>query len=108
MENNFDIIKVMANDDLAWVESAEELAAARLRVWQLLVDSPGEYIVFNQLSKTLVAHFSIHEAPQVPEWWRQEDNYVELPQPTVAEAAADEDFDEDFADYLPVLQPLVA
>jgi hypothetical protein len=108
MENNFDIIKVMANDDLAWVESAEELAAARLRVWQLLVDSPGEYIVFNQLSKTLVAHFSIHEAPQVPEWWRQEDSYVKLPQPAVAAAADDEGFDEDFADYLPVLQPLVA
>ena len=108
MENNFDIIKVMANDDLAWVESAEELAAARLRVWQLLVDSPGEYIVFNQLSKTLVAHFSIHEAPQVPEWWRQEDNYEELPQPAVAAATHNEEFDEDFADYLPVLQPLVA
>lgn len=108
MENNFDIIKVMANDDLAWVESAEELAAARLRVWQLLVDSPGEYIVFNQLSKTLVAHFSIHEAPEVPEWWRQEDNYVQLPQSAVAAAAQDEDLDDDFAEYLPVLQPLVA
>lgn len=108
MENNFDIIKVMANDDLAWVESAEELATARLRVWQLLVDSPGEYIVFNQLSKTLVAHFSIHEAPEVPEWWRQEDNHVELPQPVVAAAGNDEDFDDDFAEYLPVLQPLVA
>lgn len=108
MENNFDIIKVMANDDLAWVESAEELAAARLRVWQLLVDSPGEYIVFNQQSKTLVAHFSIHEAPEVPEWWRQEDSYDMLPQPAVATATNDEEFDEDFADYLPVLQPLVA
>ena len=108
MENNFDIIKVMANDDLAWVESAEELATARLRVWQLLVDSPGEYIVFNQLSKTLVAHFSIHETPEVPEWWRQEDSYDELPQPTVAATTQDEEFDEDFEDYLPVLQPLVA
>jgi hypothetical protein len=107
VEKNFDIIKVLANDDLAWVETAEELSAARLRVWQLLVDSPGEYIVFNQLSKTLVAHFSIHEAPQVPEWWRQEDNYVELPQPAVV-ASADSDFDDDFEDFTAFLQPAVA
>ena len=49
MEHNpFDIIKVLANDTLAWVESAKELTAARIRVWELLACSPGEYIVFNQ------------------------------------------------------------
>ena len=84
MENSFDIMKVMADDTLAWVEAAEQLSAARLRVWELLADSPGEYIVFNQETKTLVAHFSIHEAPQFPEWWRQEDECAQEPQTAVA------------------------
>lgn len=105
MENNFDIIKVLTDDTLAWVEAADELSAARVRVWELLADSPGEYIVFNQETKTLVAHFSIHEAPQIPEWWRQEDDLVVEAQPTVA---ADADVDDDFADYFKVLQPAVA
>jgi hypothetical protein len=111
--NPFDIIKVLADDSLAWVESAEELSAARIRVWELLAHSPGEYIVFNQQTKTLVAHFSIHEAPQVPEWWRQEDDYVEVPQPAVptrnASARADDfDLDDDFDEFVDILQPAVA
>ena len=109
MEHNpFDIIKVLSDDSLAWVEAAEELSAARLRVWELLADSPGEYIVFNQETKTLVAHFSIHEAPQVPEWWRREDDYVETLQPAVAAIEDDAEFDEDYEDYVRFLQPAVA
>ena len=104
MENAFDIIKVLTDDSLAWVESSDELGAARLRVWELLADSPGEYIVFNQDTKTLVAHFSVHTAPQTPEWWRHEDECVAEPQPAVAEALDDNDFDE----YFRVLQPAVA
>ena len=99
MKNPFDIIKVLADDSLAWVEAAEELSAARVRVWELLADSPGEYIVFNQETKTLVAHFSIHEAPQTPEWWRREDDCVDELQPAIP---AFED------DYLEELQPTVA
>ena len=114
MENNpFDIIKVLADDTLAWVESAEELSAARIRVWELLACSPGEYIVFNQQTKTLVAHFSIHEAPQVPEWWREEDDYVETLQPAVAtlhndSANADDSEFDDFDELVHILQPAVA
>ena len=112
MKNPFDIMKVLSDDTLAWLECAEELSVARLRVWELLADSPGEYIVFNQETKTLVAHFSIHETPQVPEWWRQEDDYVETPQPAVAAAAvfgasADESaFGNDFEEFAEVLQPV--
>jgi len=120
VENPFDIMKVLSDDSLAWLEAVEELSAARLRVWELLADSPGEYIVFNQETKTLVAHFSIHETPQIPEWWRQEDEYVETPQPAVAplnsdtpfgdNAALDDDsaFDDDFDEYVQVLQPALA
>ncbi|HXN52506.1 MAG TPA: hypothetical protein VN943_11255 [Candidatus Acidoferrum sp.] len=102
MENPFDIMKVQSDDSLAWLEAAEELSAARLRVWELLADSPGEYIIFNQETKTLVAHFSIHEAPQTPEWWRRDDECLEELQPAVA--ALDDDYDE----YLEELQPAVA
>jgi hypothetical protein len=113
VKNQFDIMKVLSDDTLAWLEAAEELSAARLRVWELLADSPGEYIVFNQETKTLVAHFSIHETPQIPEWWRQEDDYVETPQPAVAapvvaSSADDSTFDDDFDEYVEVLQPAVA
>ena len=107
MENTFDIIKVLTDDSLAWVETAGELSAARLRVWELLADSPGEYIVFNQETKALVAHFSIHEAPQVPEWWRHSDEGIEELQPTATAAAAanDADFDDDLVEYK-ILQPV--
>jgi len=121
VENPFDIMKVLSDDSLAWLEAAEELSAARLRVWELLADSPGEYIVFNQETKTLVAHFSIHETPQIPEWWRQEDEYVETPQPAVAALNNDSAFgdnaalnddsafdDDDFDEYVHVLQPALA
>jgi hypothetical protein len=112
--NAFDIIKVLADDSLAWVEAAEELSAARIRVWELLAHSPGEYIVFNQQTKTLVAHFSIHETPQVPEWWRQEDDYLQIPQPAVEPLSNDslhnddDSFDDDYDEYEEVLQPAVA
>lgn len=109
MENPFDIIRVQSDDSLVWLETAPELSAARHRVWELLGVAPGEYIVFNQETKTLVAHFSIHEAPQVPEWWRHEDAYDEQPQPAVVAAHGDDfPLDDDWDDYYRVLQPAVA
>ena len=102
LENPFDIMKVLSDDSLAWLEAAEELSAARIRVRELLADSPGEYIIFNQETKTLVAHFSIHEAPQTPEWWRQDDDCLEELQPAVA--ALEDDYDE----FLEELEPAVA
>ena len=102
LENPFDIMKVRSDDSLAWLEAAEELSAARIRVRELLADSPGEYIIFNQETKTLVAHFSIHEALQTPEWWRQDDEYLEEPQPAVAE------LDDDYDEFLEELEPAVA
>lgn len=102
MKNSFDIMKVLADDSLAWVEAAEELSAARLRVWELLAHCPGEYIVFNQETKTLVAHFSIHQAPQTPEWWRHDDEESTTEMPLLP-APSFEDFDEYFE-----VQPAVA
>jgi hypothetical protein len=103
VENPFDIIRVLADDSLAWVEAAEELSAARLRVCELLADYPGEYIVFNQETKTLVAHFSIHAARQTPEWWRQGDDYYETARTQLATAPLD-----DYDGYPEHVQPAVA
>lgn len=64
MENPFDIMKVLSDDRLAWVEAANELSSARLRICELLADSPGEYIVFNQETKQLVSHFTAWEPVQ--------------------------------------------
>jgi hypothetical protein len=102
VENPFDIIKVLTDDTLAWLEASRELGAARLRVWELLADSPGEYIVFNQETKKLVAHFSIHEAPETSLWLAADDEPAQEPQPEVS--AHNDDFDE----YLEELQPAVA
>ncbi len=62
MQNSFDIMKVDGDESLIWVEAAEDLSAAKVRVWELLFGSPGEYIVFNQETKQLVAHFSARAA----------------------------------------------
>jgi hypothetical protein len=100
--NPFDIIRVLSDDRLAWMEAAEELSAARVRVWQLLANSPGEYIIFNQHSKTLVAHFSIHEAPESFELVGLDDDYLQ--QGVAAVPALPDDYDE----YLEEIEPAVA
>jgi hypothetical protein len=102
VENPFDIIKVLTDDSLAWLEAAQELSAARVRVWELLADSPGEYIVFNQETKTLVAHFSIHEAPETSQWWAADDEPLEELQPAVLPR------NDDCNEYFGELQPAVA
>lgn len=77
MKNSFDIIKVLSDDSLAWLEAAEELSAAKLRICELLADSPGEYIVYNQETKTLVSHFTV--APETPQLLGLGDDYVPTP-----------------------------
>jgi hypothetical protein len=68
----------------------------------LLADSPGEYIVFNQETKTLVAHFSIHEAPETSQWWAADDEPLEELQPAVPPC------NDDYNEYFGELQPAVA
>ena len=68
MKNPFDIMRVLSDDTLAWVEATDDMNAAKTRVCELLADSPGEYIVFNQDTKELVSHFSAHEPARA---WRQ-------------------------------------
>jgi hypothetical protein len=87
VENPFDIMKVLSNDRLAWVEATDELSAARLRICELLADSPGEYIVFNQETKQLVSHFTAWE-PVHPLLGLEEDVSEQL-QPEMAVVGSD-------------------
>src|SRR6202043_1249515 len=87
VENPFDIMKVLNDDRLAWVEAANELSAARLRICELLADSPGEYIVFNQETKQLVSHFTAWEP--VESLLGLEEDVLEPLQPEMAVVGGD-------------------
>ena len=87
VENPFDIMKVLNDDRLTWVEAANELSAARLRICELLADSPGEYIVFNQETKQLVSHFTAWEPVQP--LLGLEDEVLEKLQPEMAVVGSD-------------------
>ena len=82
MENPFDIIKVLSDERLAWVEAANDLSAARTRICELLAGSPGEYLVFNQETRQLVSHFSAWEPLQPAPAF--DDDVVEQLQPEMA------------------------
>jgi hypothetical protein len=87
VENPFDIMKVLSDDRLARVEAAHELSAARFRICELLADSPGEYIVFNQETKQLVSHFTAWEP--VESLLGFEDDVLEPLQPEMAVVGGD-------------------
>jgi hypothetical protein len=67
MQSPFDIIRIENGETLAWVEAAESLTDAKCRVWELILDSPGEYIVYNQETKQLISLFSPKPAPFQPD-----------------------------------------
>jgi hypothetical protein len=87
VENPFDIIKVLSDEQLVWVEAAHDLSVARARICELLVDSPGEYIVFNQETRQLVSHFSAWEPLQPAPAF--DDDVVEQLQPEMAVVGGD-------------------
>jgi hypothetical protein len=49
MQPQFDIFKISQNEFLLWVEAAETIDAAKIRVHELLKsDAVADYLVFNQ------------------------------------------------------------
>ncbi len=51
----YDILKKDALGNPIWVEAVEDLRKASVRIDELALRSPGEYIVFNQQTKQIVA-----------------------------------------------------
>lgn len=43
---------------LVWVEAVDDLEAAKLRIRELAARSEGEYVVFDQRSRQIVARFN--------------------------------------------------
>jgi len=50
----YDILKKDALGNPIWVEAVEDLPKATVRIEELALRSPGEYIVFNQRTKQIV------------------------------------------------------
>ncbi len=50
----YDILKKDALGNPIWVEAVEDLRKASVRIDELALRSPGEYIVFNQRTKQIV------------------------------------------------------
>jgi hypothetical protein len=57
MAASYDILKKDATA-LIWIEAALDLQTARLRVMELMAASEGEYVIFDQRSRRIVADFS--------------------------------------------------
>jgi hypothetical protein len=50
----YDILKKDALGNPIWVEAVEDLRKATVRIEELALDSPGEYIVFNQQTSQII------------------------------------------------------
>jgi methionine synthase I (cobalamin-dependent) len=53
----YDILK-KGSADMVWVEAVQDLETAKLRVKQLAAGSHGEYVVFDQRTRKIVANCS--------------------------------------------------
>lgn len=59
----FDIFRLDKDGGLQWVQTADSLQAAKLRIEVLALSAPGEYVVFSQKTgnKTVIAAGKIQE-----------------------------------------------
>ena len=53
----YDILKKEAAT-LVWVEASHDLESARSRVKELVADSHGEYVIFDQRARQIIANGS--------------------------------------------------
>jgi hypothetical protein len=58
----YDILKKDVLGNPIWVEAVEDLHKATLRIEELVLYSPGEYIVFNQKTSQIVTALSASTA----------------------------------------------
>ena len=53
--SRFDILKHYHDGSFAWIESADDLSAAHVRLQQLSAESSAEYVVFDHGTQQIVA-----------------------------------------------------
>jgi len=54
MHSPFDILKKKPEGSFRWFEAAKDLESANIRIDDLIVLSPGEYIVFDQRTHNII------------------------------------------------------
>ena len=55
MFDSFDILRKLADGGIVWIESASDLQTAKERIKLFAANRPGEYIVFCQITGSMVA-----------------------------------------------------
>jgi hypothetical protein len=56
LTSTFDLVRKDVHGDPIWIDSATDLGTARLRLTELAAHFPGEYFVFDQTSRRVVAN----------------------------------------------------
>jgi hypothetical protein len=54
MYSSFDILKKRPEGSFRWFEAAGDLESANIRIEELIVLSPGEYVVFDQRTRNVI------------------------------------------------------
>jgi hypothetical protein len=54
MYSSFDILKKKPDGSFRWFEAANDLESANIRIDELIVLSPGEYVVFDQRTHNII------------------------------------------------------
>ena len=54
MHSPFDILKKKSEGSFRWFEAANDLESANIRIDELIVLSPGEYVVFDQRTHNVI------------------------------------------------------
>ena len=57
-----DILRKDRDGSFIWMEAAQDLQAARVRLEQLVTATPGEYLVFDQRTQEIVAKLASRPA----------------------------------------------
>jgi hypothetical protein len=56
--NPFDILRRENDGSFIWVEAAHNLSAAQARLKELILESPGEYLIFDRKTQQVIAKSS--------------------------------------------------
>ena len=67
MFDAFDILKKLPDGGIVWIEAVKDLETARERIKQLATYKPGEYVIFNQETQSVIEKAWVPFAREAPE-----------------------------------------
>jgi hypothetical protein len=62
----FDILKKLSDGGIVWIEAVKDLETARERIKQLATYKPGEYVIFNQETQSVIEKAWVPFAREAP------------------------------------------